>query len=63
MSMTKKHFNAIAEIVKTAIENNPGAKGTISAMGYKLATLCENDNPNFDLGRFLTACGIEEVQS
>jgi len=49
--MTRKHFNAIAEIIKTSEDK--------SEIARKLAQFCKTQNFNFDTYRFLTACGIE----
>lgn len=56
--MSRKHFVAIARII-----NNPeldGANSQAVKEGIALA-LCEvfqKENPNFDAGRFMTACGF-----
>lgn len=49
--MTRKHFNAIAEIIKTSQNKDE--------LAYKMAQLCNYQNYNFDSYRFLTACGIK----
>ena len=49
--MTKKHFNAIAEILKS-YDNK---KDIIN----ELARFCKEQNPNFDIYRFKVACGLD----
>ena len=65
--MTKKHFRAIAEIIKQEIDDSPecqddfnnGCRYTAKQIGKKLASFCATMNPRFDRTKFLTACGIE----
>lgn len=52
--MTRKHFEAIAAIIKNTLVTDR-REATATAMADYLAT----QNPNFDRGRFLTACGCE----
>lgn len=50
--MTKKHFIAAARYIKDCPVNETIKRelaGLVIAM---------NDNPNFDKGRFLAACGL-----
>ena len=55
--MTKKHYVAIAEIIKSEAMATPyGYRADIAG---KLADYFKQDNPKFDRERFLTACGIE----
>ena len=65
--MTKKHFEAIASVIKNVREGV--AESTLSmtditandALNYvsiRLADVCESDNPNFDRDKFLRACGV-----
>jgi len=46
--MTKKHFNAIAKILK----ENESKKDIINA----IALFCKEQNPNFNIDRFKNAC-------
>lgn len=46
--MTKKHFEAIAKILK--------AQGANLALVMELAAYFESANPNFDAERFVKAC-------
>jgi hypothetical protein len=48
--MTKKHFEAIAAIIKHT--------GPEFVVAEELAAYFETINPNFDKQRFLTACGF-----
>lgn len=49
--MTKKHFNAIAEIIATSQNKDE--------IAYKMARFCKTQNCNFNTYRFLTACGVK----
>lgn len=52
--MTRKHFKMIAAII-AKIENKDSR-----VMAYReFADMCQNENPNFDRGRFRAACGID----
>lgn len=53
--ITRKHFIAIANIVKTK-GYDPYTRDCIAkGLADEFATI----NPNFDRDRFLTACGVE----
>ena len=56
--MTKKHFQAIAEIIKWGIDEEENAKGCGIAvkMARRLADLCETENLLFNRARFIKAC-------
>lgn len=47
--MTRKHFNAIAEALKTT--------GASEETCRAIAVVCKSNNSNFQIDRFLTACG------
>ena len=49
--MTRKHFNAIAEIIATSQNKEE--------IAYKMAQFCKTQNYNFDTYKFLIACGIK----
>jgi len=51
--MRKKHYEAIASIVKLNFD------GTQPVLARDLADYFEQDNPKFDRARFLEACGVE----
>ena len=67
--MTRRHFNAIAAIIRETIEAAPlesltndeagGRRIAACAIARDLATVCASTNPNFDRARFLSACGVE----
>lgn len=64
--MTKKHFKAIAEIIKDNATTIEKADGTIMhVLPYSdtvadLAYYFRGENPNFDYSKFREACGIIE---
>ena len=55
--VTKRDFEAIAEIVKKEYNS---AYDMFAGKGFidKLANYFEQQNPNFDRKRFFTACGL-----
>ena len=59
--MTKKHFKAIAGIIKEdiPIAKNHAAYLRIEHIAEKLADFCATMNPLFDRVKFLKACGIK----
>lgn len=67
MSMSRKHFEAFARIVRDV---NHGAYGSadkqegirIAArdIAHGIAVECSRDSPHFDRARFMAACGFEE---
>lgn len=48
MAMTRKDYEAIAKVIKL--------NETKSQVTLGLASIFEDDNPNFDTGKFLKAC-------
>lgn len=62
--MTKKHFIAIAKIIKA--QNDDTTAGIYAAGGrvvtiqiaQAFADFAASENPNFDRQRFMTACGF-----
>ena len=52
--MTKKHFKMLAALLKQADEQ----EWTIEHFTIELCPLLKQQNPNFDSGRFLGACGF-----
>ena len=63
--MTKKHYQAIADIVSThlySMDEEIEVEGRLATveLTYKLAKYFKQDNPRFDRERFLGACGITE---
>lgn len=53
--MTKRHFEAIAEVIQN--EPDCGDEYTARHIAEALATLFAEMNPRFDRARFLRACG------
>ena len=56
--MTKKHYIAIAHVLKTQL-SNPNVY-SVEDVCRTLAHYFATDNPKFDRQRFLDACGIKE---
>ena len=48
MAMTRKDYEAIAKVIKLHAKKSQVTLG--------LALIFEDDNPNFDTGKFLKAC-------
>ena len=56
--MTRKDYIKIAKILKTTdLEAHKRASLAVS-----FASVCKEDNPRFDIERFLTACGVKSSQ-
>ena len=53
--MTKKDFQKIAKILKTT----DLAAHQRASLAVSFASVCKEDNPRFDVQRFLVACGVE----
>ncbi len=61
MSLTRKHFIELAEIVRGGVDIRDN--DCVDCIGYladKLADFCAVHNPNFDREKFLTACEPRE---
>lgn len=57
--MTKKHFKAIAEIIKeNATKEKVAARLTCADVAYDLCRYFQQENPRFDREKFLKACGL-----
>lgn len=60
--MTRKHFEAIAAIIKSnGVEiHSDFDRGYIAGVevAHEMADFFATQNPNFDRVRFLTACGM-----
>jgi len=59
--MTKKHYTAIAEVIKPYTAYHPAnlyAKPIAENLAYYFA----QDNPRFNRTRFLEACGVEHIE-
>ena len=55
--MQKRHFEAIAEVIRST----DGDKETLREIAARLAETLAGFNPTFDRHRFLTACGLGEA--
>lgn len=61
--MTRKHFRALAAIIKGEREvwkdaNEPKVKVAIDNIQGMLTEFCKQENPEFDQARFYDACQI-----
>jgi hypothetical protein len=54
MSLSRKHFNALAKMVRHTAEN--GGSVSAATLAHELADFCAAENPAFDRARFLAAC-------
>lgn len=66
MSMSRKDYEAIAEILRSEREYFQGesdldirALGTLTTVSARLSLLFAQGNPNFDREKFLKACGLD----
>jgi hypothetical protein len=63
-AFTKQHYVAIAKILKDAsdtaykVSDDSTASELIDGIAQKLASVFAQDNPRFDKGFFLNACGL-----
>lgn len=55
--MSKKHFVAFAAEIKKYV-NSPGYENTAKHIADVVCAVSSRENPRFDKGRFLTACGF-----
>ena len=61
MSLTKKNYEAIAEIIKrNTSQTNSIAKLTADLIIRDLSDYFQSDNPNFQPKLFKKACGLNE---
>jgi hypothetical protein len=61
MSLSRKHFEAIAREIKTLMGTD--LRWTDEPFSDFIDSLCYNfrqDNPNFDRDKFIKACGFED---
>lgn len=61
--MTRKDYVLIAEVIKTQIElslkfGEDDSRYGAENIAYDMASKLSQDNPRFDRGRFLVACGV-----
>lgn len=61
--MTKKHYIAIAKVIRSNINAGVGLGEIygIESLALALADTFAAENARFDRGRFLAACGVEEA--
>jgi hypothetical protein len=57
MTMTRKHFEAIAEILK--YNSNKTHPAVFSKMVLDFSELCAKENPNFNVTKFHEASGYQ----
>lgn len=59
--MTRKDYQLIADVIKTArkVEQGETVLVSVAHLVNTLATDLEIDNPRFDRARFLVACGVK----
>lgn len=65
--MTRKHFIAVAAVIKTLKDAPPVPRyrepedrdSVLTSVAVHLAIIFEDANPDFDRKRFLAACGVE----
>ena len=55
----KRHYQAIAEVLKAFNVDMNEAPSEIELTARALAAMFLHDNPNFDREKFLKACGME----
>lgn len=60
--MTKKHFNALAEILREAHANakTTAELSTVENIAKEIARFCRTQNSNFDTARFIAATESEK---
>lgn len=51
--MTKTHFKKLAEAISTITSDEE--RGRVAEL---IGKVCHRDNPNFDWGKWLTACRV-----
>lgn len=57
--MTRKHFQAIADVLRFATERHAGDPCTRDQIAREMADFLATQNPNFKRTRFLDACGVD----
>lgn len=57
--MTKKDYELIAKTIREQIESAPSDydRHTVTISAYNLAIAMSKENPNFNMPKFLKACG------
>ena len=54
--LTRQHFEAVAQVLKAYPKGAPTASQ--AKLAEAVADMVEQDNPRFERGRFLKACGV-----
>jgi hypothetical protein len=60
--MTRKDYELIAEVLKDRVDaykNHNGELAGVESAAYRLSNAFAQDNPRFNRGWFLKACGME----
>lgn len=57
--MTRKHFEAIAFLFRSAYCETEHEAETVRNLAENMAAMFKRENPRFDIERFLTACGFD----
>lgn len=59
MSMSRRHFRKLAAAINETFEEMENDAG-VEALMHRIMRVCRSENPNFDSGRFYSAC-LREV--
>lgn len=62
MAMSKKDYEAIAEVIQEAVQKYEEVLPTVF-IAEQIAVYCQVNNPRFDQSRFMEACGIKVGQN
>ena len=57
--MTRKHFEAVARIIRRAEQYEGRALDVRAEIAKDLAAMLGETNPRFDAERFIKACGVQ----
>lgn len=56
--MTRKHYVRLAQILARP-QTSPEARRAVREIALDLAAYLASENPRFDMGRFIAACGLD----
>lgn len=59
MTMTRQHFQLIAEVVNEYINDVINGELDATTLAYKFASKLKNTNSAFNREKFLKACGLQ----
>lgn len=59
--MTRKHFQAIADVLRDAQSVDASPRAMLDIMATGLADVCREANGRFDRDRFYRACGLDHL--